>query len=94
MNLVDATLLAVARAAPGFMPEGEGLALHQAGLESPAGPLLEIGSYCGKSAVYLGAAARRRGCLLFTIDHHRGSEQVAGGGACQAHRSGARHVDK
>ena len=72
---MNARLLAVARAAPGFMPEDEGLALHRAALKVPSGHLLEIGSYCGKSAVYLGAAARRRGGLLFTVDHHRGSEE-------------------
>jgi MMP 1-O-methyltransferase len=72
---MDPSLVAVAEAAPGFLPEPEGLALHQAALGAPAGPLLEVGSYCGKSAVYLGAAARRRGCLLFTLDHHRGSEE-------------------
>jgi hypothetical protein len=39
------------------------------------GPLLEVGSYCGKSSVYLGAAARERGRVLFAVDHHRGSEE-------------------
>src|SRR6185436_4398503 len=38
-------------------------------------PLLEIGSYCGKSAVYLGAAAAEAGVVLFAVDHHRGSEE-------------------
>lgn len=57
------------------MPEPEGLALHEAALAAPPGRLLEVGSYCGKSAIYLGAAARERGCLLFSIDHHRGSEE-------------------
>ena len=38
-------------------------------------PLLEIGTYCGKSAVYLGAAAREAGTVCFTVDHHRGSEE-------------------
>ena len=57
------------------MPDDEGLALHAAGVDAAtAGPLLEIGTYCGKSAVYLGAAAREGGTVLFTIDHHRGSE--------------------
>ena len=37
--------------------------------------MLEIGSYCGKSGVYLGSAARVAGTVLFTIDHHRGSEE-------------------
>jgi predicted O-methyltransferase YrrM len=60
------------------MPEDEGLALHRLGLvaaESGIGPLLEVGTYCGKSAVYLGAAARQGGAILVTIDHHRGSEE-------------------
>jgi hypothetical protein len=60
------------------MPDDEGLALHRAGLEAAAtaaAPLLEIGTYCGKSALYLGAAARAAGSMLFTVDHHRGSEE-------------------
>src|ERR1700757_4263345 len=60
------------------MPPDEGLALYEAGLMT-TGPLLEIGTYCGKSAVYLGAAARERGTVLFTIDHHRGSEEMQAG---------------
>ena len=77
---MDAALLAVARAAKGFMPDDEGLALHAAGLDGGAvGPLLEIGSYCGKSAVYLGAAARQAGTILYTVDHHRGSEENQAG---------------
>lgn len=62
------------------MPPDEGLALYEAGLEAgKLGPLLEIGTYCGKSAVYLGAAARERGTVLCTIDHHRGSEEMQSG---------------
>ena len=58
------------------MPTAEGRALYRWGREAArSGPLLEIGSYCGKSALYLGAAAREAGGLLFTIDHHRGSEE-------------------
>ena len=44
-----------------------------------SGPLLEIGTYCGKSAIYLGAAAREEGSVLFTVDHHRGSEENQAG---------------
>lgn len=62
------------------MPADEGLALYEAGLEAAAfGPLLEIGTYCGKSSVYLGAAARERKTVLLTIDHHRGSEEIQPG---------------
>ncbi len=69
-------LLALADAARGFMPRDEGLALHQhaGGVDAP-GPFLEVGSYCGKSSVYLGAAAEAQGRLLFALDHHRGSEE-------------------
>lgn len=73
---MDDGLLAVAEAAKGFMPRQEGLTLYRAGLQAgTVGPLLEIGSYCGKSAVYLGAAARAGGTVLVTVDHHRGSEE-------------------
>jgi predicted O-methyltransferase YrrM len=73
---VDQRLRAAAASAVGFMPEHEGLALYEAGISVRApGPFLEIGSYCGKSAVYLGAAARERGTVLFSVDHHRGSEE-------------------
>jgi predicted O-methyltransferase YrrM len=73
-------LLAHARAAKGFMPEDEGLLLHRRALERlPHGPALEVGSYCGKSAVYLGAAARAVGGTVFTVDHHRGSEENQAG---------------
>lgn len=63
------------------MPPDEGLALHDAASLVPAGgsPMLEIGSYCGKSAVYLGAAAQARGTVLFALDHHRGSEENQAG---------------
>ena len=74
---MDPRLRAAAEAARGFMPVDEGLALHDAAMSVPAGggPMLEIGSYCGKSAVYLGAAARARRTILFALDHHRGSEE-------------------
>ena len=66
----------LARETMGFIPEQEGLALYRAGLEAaPLGPLLEIGSYAGKSTLYLGAAACEAGTVLFSIDHHRGSEE-------------------
>jgi predicted O-methyltransferase YrrM len=77
---MDAQLLAAARAAVGFMPDDEGLALHDAGREAGRlGPLLEIGTYCGKSAIYLGAAARAAGTVVYTVDHHRGSEENQAG---------------
>jgi MMP 1-O-methyltransferase len=73
---MDPVLRAAAEAARGFMPADEGLALHDAAVSVPVdGPWLEVGSYCGKSAVYLGAAARARGTVLFALDHHRGSEE-------------------
>ena len=66
-----------ARAARGFMPDDEGLALvRAAGSADPSlGPFLEVGSYCGKSACYLGPVARALGTVLFCLDHHRGSEE-------------------
>ena len=76
MTGMDPTLLRAAEAAPGFMPPAEGLALFDAAARySPNGPILEIGSYCGKSTIYLAAAARAAGQLVVTVDHHRGSEE-------------------
>lgn len=72
---MEAGLRRAAEAARGFMPPDEGLALYEAALTAPPGPFLEIGSYCGKSAVYLGAAAAEAGTILYTVDHHRGSEE-------------------
>lgn len=62
----------------GFMPADEGAALHEAALTAD-GPLLEVGSYCGLSAVYLGSAAAQRDTVLFSVDHHRGSEENQAG---------------
>jgi hypothetical protein len=80
MSTLPDHLLAAARAAKGFMPDDEGLFLHERGVERGRfGPLLEVGTYCGKSAVYLGAAARATGSTLFTVDHHHGSEENQAG---------------
>jgi predicted O-methyltransferase YrrM len=73
---MDAELLRAAESAPGFMPAAEGQALYDAAAAySHRGPVLEIGSYCGKSTIYLAAAARTAGQLVVTVDHHRGSEE-------------------
>ena len=79
-HTMPADLHAHALAAKGFMPDEEGLLLHRAARERlPAGPVLEVGTYCGKSAIYLGAAAREVGGTVFTVDHHRGSEENQAG---------------
>jgi len=79
---MPAELLEHARAAKGFMPEDEGAFLHTIALERLGmGPALEVGTYCGKSAIYLGAAARNAGNVVFTLDHHRGSEENQAGWA-------------
>ncbi|QSR26283.1 hypothetical protein CFH99_11650 [Nocardioides aromaticivorans] len=79
-------LLEHARDAKGFMPEDEGALLHRIALERlPHGPALEVGTYCGKSGIYLGAAAQQvtaatgTTAVVFTVDHHRGSEENQAG---------------
>ena len=83
MNTGTEHLFAFARATKGFMPDAEGEALYRAAQVAIAagttGPLLEIGTYCGKSAVYLGAAARESATVLFSVDHHHGSEENQAG---------------
>lgn len=60
----------------GFLKEEEGLRLYELAREASAlGPCLEIGSYCGKSTIYLGQGCKEADGLLFSIDHHRGSEE-------------------
>ncbi|MEU3233382.1 class I SAM-dependent methyltransferase [Nocardiopsis alba] len=73
---IPAELLTAAEAAKGFMPTDEGLALYETALAyADRGPIVEIGTYCGKSTVFLGAAARVSGAKVVTVDHHRGSEE-------------------
>ncbi|MFI6815311.1 class I SAM-dependent methyltransferase [Nonomuraea sp. NPDC050328] len=77
---MPADLRRAASLAKGFMPEAEGLALFETALRyGSRGPICEIGTYCGKSAIYLGAAARLAGSVVITVDHHRGSEEIQPG---------------
>ena len=72
MNLDDTLLEDI----KGFLDKEEGSCLYEIALKaSRHGPCLEIGSYCGKSAIYLGSACRENKGILFSIDHHRGSEE-------------------
>jgi predicted O-methyltransferase YrrM len=65
-----------AEAAKGFMPPPEGEALGAAAAAyASVGPIVEIGTYCGKSTIYLAAAAEQADQLVITVDHHRGSEE-------------------
>ena len=60
----------------GFLEKQEAESLYQfAKKYSSLGPCLEIGSYCGKSAVYLDAAMKENNQILYSIDHHKGSEE-------------------
>ena len=82
MERVD-ELLAMADRVKGFMPRDEGLALFEHAREHgravPAGTWLEVGAWCGKSAVYLGAAAESTNGVLYSLDHHHGSEENQAG---------------
>ena len=72
-----ADTIAAFQAAKGFMPLDEGLALYAAAAQAASLglPLLEIGTYCGRSTILLAAAARDAGLTAVTVDHHRGSEE-------------------
>jgi predicted O-methyltransferase YrrM len=66
----------------GFLNEREADYLYRLALTvAKAGPCLEIGSYCGKSAVFIGSACKENGSILFSIDHHCGSEEQQPGEA-------------
>ena len=81
--MLEANLRTIALATKGFMPPDEGDALHAAALaacsNAPGLPMVEVGSYCGRSTVWLGAAARACGVLLYAVDHHGGSEENQSG---------------
>lgn len=69
----------LALATKGFMPADEGDALWDAAIAAgaavPGAPMLEVGSYCGRSTIWLGDAVEQSGVVLFAVDHHRGSEE-------------------
>ena len=75
-HTMNMSWLEVARACKGYLDEAEGMRLFELAREyGRLGPVLEIGSYCGKSSVYLGAGAKAAGSHLVCVDHHRGSEE-------------------
>ncbi|WP_418956781.1 class I SAM-dependent methyltransferase [Streptomyces tritici] len=77
MSAPEPEILSAFESAKGFMPVKEGLALYEAAAEA-AGlglPLLEVGTYCGRSTILLADVARRAGVAAVTVDHHRGSEE-------------------
>ena len=70
----------------GFLPDHEGRQLYDwAVTAAKIGPILEIGSYCGRSTLWLAQAARIHGTVVYAVDHHRGSEE---------HQPGESHHDK
>src|SRR5271167_1839684 len=80
MSRADASstehLFALAEQVQGFMPDDEGRALYDAALRYLGGGVgVEIGTYCGKSTLLLGAAAQQTASVLYTVDHHHGSEE-------------------
>ena len=77
MSALPADLAAIAAEVKGFLPDDEAAALREvvARYARPEGVIVEIGTYCGKSAIHLGHVVREAGATLVTIDHHRGSEE-------------------
>ena len=77
--MIDPTLREIALATKGFMPPEEGDALFEAAVRAgksvPSLNMVEVGSYCGRSTVWVGAAARACGVTLYAVDHHGGSEE-------------------
>ena len=60
----------------GFLDHKEGICLYNYALNSSKkGPILEIGSYCGKSTIYIATAAKKYSGCVYSVDHHSGSEE-------------------
>jgi predicted O-methyltransferase YrrM len=77
--MLESALRTIALSTKGFMPEDEGDALFAAAAQAcgalPGLPMVEVGSYCGRSTVWLGAVARDFTTVLYAVDHHGGSEE-------------------
>ena len=74
--MMNPNQIKVAQEVKGFLPQNEADALYSAATSLEVkGPLLEVGSYCGKSAVYIGLAAKENDEKLYSVDHHKGSEE-------------------
>jgi predicted O-methyltransferase YrrM len=80
---IDARRRALAAGTKGFMPLAEGDALHAAAIAAvaavPGAPIVEVGSYCGRSTIWLGDAAEQGATVVFAVDHHHGSEENQAG---------------
>ena len=73
---MDAKARQVALRCKGFLDDDEGMRLFALARDhARLGPILEVGSYCGRSSVYIGSGAREAGGTLVCVDHHRGSEE-------------------
>jgi predicted O-methyltransferase YrrM len=73
---LPARALEAALGCKGFLDADEGQRLFELARDyAHLGPIVEIGSYCGKSSVYLGSGARCAGGTLVCVDHHRGNEE-------------------
>ncbi len=78
-------LLGAARQTKGFMPDDEGCALARLATKvADAGhsTIVEVGAYCGRSTLYLAsgvAASDVTGTVVFSVDHHHGSEENQAG---------------
>src|SRR6185436_1935566 len=73
---MSAQALAAAHACKGFLDEEEGQRLYELAYDhARLGPIVEIGTYCGKSSVWVGSGAAAAGGLLVCVDHHRGNEE-------------------
>ncbi len=98
MSAIDPARRELALATKGFMPAAEGDALHAAALAAgtalPGAAWVEIGSYCGRSTIWLGDAAEQAGTVLFAVDHHRGSEENQAGWEHHDHEVVDRRIGK
>ncbi len=70
------TALEIANSCKGFLDPDEGSRLFALARDHASlGPIIEIGSYCGKSSIYLGSGTLAAGGTLVCVDHHRGNEE-------------------
>lgn len=77
-GMLEGLELALIRMRPidGWLTEAEATLLYRcaehAGTLRPIAPIVEVGSYCGRSTVVLATAAREAGTVVLAIDPHEG----------------------
>jgi predicted O-methyltransferase YrrM len=60
-----------AKSVPGWLGDSQGLALYQMARLTVAGGVLEIGSFCGKSTLFIALGCKHSDAAFYAVDPHK-----------------------